>query len=93
MIPVIEFADCTSEQIANRIEELMRGETLARRVVIGTVAGQTVVGKYEQVAGEAVEVEIDPVSQHLHRVPCSEIVTFGEYVPPLDRTDELRGQP
>lgn len=92
MIPVIEFVDCTPKQIADRIEDLMRGDTLARRVVIGTVTGHTVIGKYEQVADQAVEVEIDPVSQHLHRVPCSEIAKFGEYVPPLNRDDELRGQ-
>jgi len=89
MIPVIEFVDCTPEQVASRIEELMRGDTMARKVVIVSVTGQTVIGTYEQVADEAVEVEVDPVSQHCTRVPCSEIAKFGEYVPPLDRTDEI----
>jgi hypothetical protein len=42
MIPVIEFVDCTPEQIAQRIEELMGGDMLAREIVVKTLAGETV---------------------------------------------------
>ncbi|HEY3491565.1 MAG TPA: hypothetical protein VGK43_01350 [Solirubrobacterales bacterium] len=90
MIPVLEFVGCTPEQIASRIDDLMRGDSLARRVVVKTDTGERVIGTYERVADGAVEVEIDAASQELRRVPCREITHFGEYVPPLNRSDEVR---
>ena len=89
MIPVVEFVDCTAQQVQQRIEDLMRGDMLTRSVVLLTDTGERFIGIYEGISEEEVQVEVTP--QRVVNVPCGDIVRFGEYVPPLNRSDEVRG--
>ncbi|HEY6731881.1 MAG TPA: hypothetical protein VI039_12775 [Solirubrobacterales bacterium] len=91
MIPMLEFKDCTARQVRERIEEATAGDTLARKVVVKTDFGEVVIGTFEGIADDEVRVEVDEAAQTVFRVPCALIAAFGEYVPPLNRGDEVRG--
>lgn len=75
----LKFTDSSARQICERIQDAMQGSLLARTVVVETVAGQTVVGTYEQISGRDILIEVEESSQLICRVPCSQVTRFREY--------------